>query len=129
VPSRARPKPADSICSTIQFWNTARAGIESPTRCRLRRKQGKQIARPAKYQCAGCHNQSERHAIGWTTTLYQFRRHSMDGEPCRLQLQLAAGPTGEEILIGFVRPSELYMGKDADDWSRSFIHEPRRARY
>ena len=119
----------NSLRPTSQFGVSARTGAESSTRYRLRRKQRYEVTGSEKHQRASGHYEFQWRAIGRTATISDIWRYSNGGKPCLVQLQLAAGSTGEEILFGSVRSSEVYVGKNSDRWSRSSFHESCRPWY
>ena len=56
----------------------------------------------------------------------RFRRHPVDGEPCRVELQLVADAFGETLLQGLDWTGQLHLGQGADRLARSHLDQRRR---
>ena len=128
-PPGAGRQSADALHPAIQHRRPVRADARRRARRRLCRQQGHEIERLPQPQSARGHHQRRRLTERWREAVPGVRRHPVDGEPGRLQLQLAAAPAGETVHPRPDRERQLHARRGAERRARSHLDERRRRRH
>ena len=126
-----RGQDPDQRTPYIQQYNIGaqyRAHAGRRPRRRVRRQQGDEAERLPESEPARGHHQRRRLAGGGRAAVPGLRRHPVDGEPGRLELQVASGAAGEAVLEGPVGERRLHVGRGAVGRARSHLDERRRGR-